>query len=53
MSLAELQVFQMQKMKLILFCAGVTADMDPPGTNPLADMDPPFADLEPPTKLSF
>ena len=40
MSLAELQVFQMQKMKF-LSRAGVTADLDPPGTNPLADMDPP------------
>ena len=32
--------------------AGVTADLDPPGPNPLADMDPPFADLDP-TKLSL
>ena len=24
-----------------------------PGPNPLADMNPPFADLDPPTKLSF
>ena len=41
--------------------AGVPADMDPPGANPLADMDPPprsngfgppSADLGPPTKLS-
>ena len=24
----------------------------PPGSNPLADLDPPSADLDPPTKLS-
>ena len=37
--------------------SGVTADLDPtrfesPGSNPLRDMDPPSADLDPPTKLS-
>ena len=42
----------------VLICAqpsftGVTADLDPPGPNPLADMDPPFEDLDHPTKLSF
>ena len=38
--------------------ASVTADLDPPriwipGPNPLADMEPPFADFDPPTKLFF
>ena len=28
-------------------------NMDTPGQNPLADVDPPFADLDPLTKLSF
>ena len=37
--------------------AGVPADLDPPrfgppGPNPLADIDPPSADLDPPIKLS-
>ena len=27
-------------------------DPPPPGSNPLADLDPPSADLDPPTKLS-
>ena len=38
--------------------AGVAVDLDPlriwtPGPNLLADMGPPFADLDPPTKLFF
>ena len=33
--------------------AGVTADLDPPGANPLADMDPPSQIWAPSTKLSF
>ena len=52
--------FQIQKMKLILFCRVPVSQriwtprgFGPPVSKSASGYGPPFADLEPPTKLSF